>query len=65
MKTVPALLFAAVPPLASGAALAQGGGMMDGGMWGGGWMHGYGGAWVLILLLAVVVGLVVWSVKRK
>ena len=43
MKTLPAMLFAAVPPLASGAALAQGGGMMDSGMWGGGWMGGYGG----------------------
>jgi hypothetical protein len=65
VKTLPAMLFAAVPPLASGAALAQGGGMMDSGMWGGGWMGGYGGAWVPILLVAVVVGLVVWVVKRK
>jgi hypothetical protein len=39
--------------------------MMSGGMWGGGWMDGYGAMWVPILLVAVVVGLVVWVVKRK
>jgi hypothetical protein len=54
MKTLPAMLFAVVLPLASGTALAQGGGMMNGGMWGGGWMGGYDGAWVPILLVAVV-----------
>jgi hypothetical protein len=39
--------------------------MMNGGTWGAGWMGGYGGMWVPILLVAVVVGLVVWVVKRK
>ena len=52
-------------PWVSGAALAQGGSMINGGMWGGGWMGGYGGMWVPILLVVVVVGLVVWIVKRK
>lgn len=65
MKTLPAVFSAAVPLLASGAVLAQGGGMMNGGLWGGGWMGGYGGMWMPILLVAVVVGLVVWVVKRK
>jgi len=34
-------------------------------MWDGSWMGGYGGSWVPILLVAVVVGLVVWVVRRK
>jgi hypothetical protein len=29
--------------------------MMNGGTWGAGWMGGYGGMWVPILLVAVVV----------
>lgn len=37
--------------------------MMDGN--GVGWMAGYGGMWVPILLVLVAVGLVVWVVKRK
>lgn len=54
--------------LAAGTALAQNGSMMDGGRWGYGWMGGhggYGGYWVPILVLAVVVGLVVWVVKQQ
>lgn len=42
--------------------------MMDGDRWGYGWMGGhggYGGYWVPVLVLAVVVGLVVWVVKQK
>jgi uncharacterized membrane protein len=38
---------------------------MNGGTWGMGWMGGYGGMWLPILLLVVVVGLVVWVVQRK
>lgn len=40
---------------------------MNGGygdMWSGGWMGGYGGFWVPVLLLAVV-ALVVWIVMQK
>lgn len=37
----------------------------NGGMWNGGWMGGYGGYWVPILLVIVVVGLVLWVVKQK
>jgi len=51
--------------IATGSALAQYGDMMNGGMWGSGWMGGYGGYWVPILVLAVVVGLVVWVVKQQ
>jgi hypothetical protein len=35
-----------------------------GGMWGGGWMGGYGAFWVPILLVAVV-GLVIWIVMQR
>ncbi len=51
--------------LATGSTLAQNGTMMNGGMWGSGWMGGYGGYWLPILVLAVVVGLVVWVVKQQ
>lgn len=44
----------------SGLASAQGGTMMDGGMGGSGWMGGYWGP----VLLVVVVGLVAWIVMR-
>ena len=50
----------------AGAALAQSGNMMDGGSWGMGWMGaGYGGFWLPVLLVIVVVGAVVWGVKQK
>lgn len=51
--------------LASGTTLAQNTNMMNGGMWGSGWMGGYGGYWVPLLGLALVVGLVVWVVKQQ
>lgn len=51
--------------LATGSTLAQNETMMNDGMWGTGWMGGYGGYWVPILVLAVVVGLVVWVVKQQ
>jgi uncharacterized membrane protein len=47
------------------SASAQSGTMMNGGMSGYGWMGGYGGYWLPVLVLAVVVGLVVWVVKRQ
>jgi hypothetical protein len=49
--------------LATGVASAQNGHMMNG-PWGGGWMGGYGGVWVPILLV-VVVGLVAWIFMQK
>ncbi|HSM17718.1 MAG TPA: hypothetical protein VK845_12095 [Gemmatimonadales bacterium] len=39
--------------------------MMNGGRWDNGWMGRYGGNWVLIVVLAVVVGLVIWVVKQQ
>ena len=65
MKTFFAVAVGTAALSGTDVALAQSGNMMDGGMWGGGWMGGYGGYWMPILVLIVVVGLVVWIVKRK
>lgn len=46
-------------------ALAQSGNMMNHGMWNAGWMGGYGGMWVPILLIIVVVAVVAWMLGRK
>jgi hypothetical protein len=65
MKNSIAMTAGAVPLLATGTVLAQTGNMMNGGMMSGfGWMGGYGGYWVPILLV-VVVGLVAWVVMQK
>jgi len=64
MKSVLAVAVGAVLSLCANIAWGQGGNMMDGGMWGG-WMGGYGGYWMPVLVLIAVVGLVVWIVKRK
>lgn len=65
MKNLTAMALGTVPLLATGVSFAQGGNMMNGGMWSGGWMGGYGGMWMPILFLVVLVGLVVWIVKQK
>jgi hypothetical protein len=65
MKISLATTVGTVLLLTAGVSLAQGGNMMDGGMWGGGWMGGYGGIWGPILLVIVVAGLVAWFVKQK
>ena len=65
MKTSKAVAVAAITLLATGVSFAQSGNMMNGGMWGGGWMGGYGGLWMPILFLVVLVALVVWVVKQK
>ena len=72
MKTLLAVAVGTVPLLATGAALAQNGNMMNGGGWGSGWMGGYGGMGggyggilVPVLLVIAAVGLVVWVVKQK
>lgn len=62
--------FAATVGMASvlscGVALAQSGNMMNNsGMWGSGWMGGYGGGWLPILLVIVIIGLVVWVISQK
>ena len=46
-------------------SLAQSGHMMNGGSSGGHWMGGYGGAWMPILLIVVLVALVVWVVTKN
>lgn len=48
--------------LATGSTLAQNETMMNDGMRDSRWLGGY---WVPILVLAVVVGLVVWVVKQQ
>ncbi len=72
MKTWLAMVIGTASLLSSGAALAQNGGMMNGGGWGSGWMGGYGGMMggyggilVPLLLVIVVAGLVMWFVKQK
>ena len=54
-----------VPLLATGVASAQSGHMMDGGIGGYGWMGGYGGIWLPILVVIAVAGLVVWVMKQE
>jgi uncharacterized membrane protein len=64
MKNLFAPAVGVAAALAASAASAQSGSMMNGGHWGSGWMGGYGGLWVPILLV-VVVGLVAWIVMQK
>ena len=64
MRNLLAMAVGTVPLLATGTALAQNGNMMNGGMSGFGWMGGYGGYWVPVLLV-VVVGLVAWVVLQR
>ena len=64
MKNLFAVAVGIVPSFVTGAAMAQSGPMMNGNMGGGGWMGGYGGYWMPVLLV-VVVGLVVWVVVQR
>ncbi len=65
MKFMTAMVVGSASMLASGVSSAQSGNMMNGdGMWGGGWMGGYGGFWGPILL-AFAVGVVVWVFLQK
>ena len=64
MKNLLAITVGSAPLWVSVAASAQAGPMMSGGMWDGGWMGGYGGYWVPVLLL-VIVGLVAWIAMQK
>ena len=65
MKHLLAIAVATVLQLATGVSFAQNANMMNGGGWGVGWMGGYGGIWMPILMLVVVVALVVWVVKQQ
>jgi uncharacterized membrane protein len=70
MKNLFAMAVGMAALLSSGVLFAQNGTMMNGTGSGSGWMGGYsgmggyGGIWTPILLIAVVVGLVVWFVNR-
>ena len=65
MKTLLAMAVGTLPLLVTGVAFAQSGNMMDGSGWGVGWMGGYGGLLLPILLVIVAVGLVALVVKQK
>ena len=58
-------LLAAGSMVTTGVSLAQSANMMNGPMEGFGWMGGYGGAWMPILVVIVVAGLLVWVVSQK
>lgn len=64
MKKLLVIGAGSAPLWVSVAASAQAGPMMNNGMWGGGWMGGYGGYWVPVLVL-VIVGLVAWIAMQK
>ena len=64
MKTLLALAVGALALFTTSVTLAQNGNMMNGGLWSTGWMGGYGGIGMPVLLLIVAVVLVVWVVKR-
>jgi hypothetical protein len=51
--------------LAATAAMGQTGQMMSDGGWGMGWMGGYGGIWVPVLLVVVVAAAVAVVMQRK
>jgi uncharacterized membrane protein len=65
MKNLRLLTAGASPLLTGGVALAQTGTMMGGGNSGFGWMGGYGGVWMPVLLIVVIVALVVLVIQRK
>jgi hypothetical protein len=65
MKNLLARSVGAVTLFTSGVSIAQNGTMMNGDMWGGGWMGGYGGGWVPTLLLIVVGAAVAWFILQK
>lgn len=65
MKNLLAIAVGMVPILTTGVSFAQSGNMMDGGSSCCGWMGGYGGMWMPILMIVVVVALVVWIFKQK
>ena len=64
MKNLFSIAIGSVPLFVVGAALAQTGPMMNGGMGGSGWMGGYGGYWLPVLLV-IAVGLVVWVIMQR
>ncbi len=64
MKTFPMIATGSGLLWAGNAALAQSDNMM-GGRWNHGWMGGYGGPWVAVVLLVLLIGFAVWVIRRK
>lgn len=64
MKPLLSIGVGLVSLLSTGGTLAQNA-MMNDHTWGSGWMGGNAGYWMPVLVLAVVVGLVVWVVKQQ
>jgi ABC-type methionine transport system permease subunit len=64
MKRLLATVAGTLPIWVIDAASAQSGPMMNGGMGDSGWMGGYGGYWMPVLVV-IVVGLVAWIVMQK
>jgi hypothetical protein len=64
MKNLLALVAGAVMLSATDGSVAQNGHMMNGAMPGSGWIGGYIAMWLPIVLFVVVVGLVIWAVRR-
>jgi hypothetical protein len=65
MKNLFALTAGAASLLTAGVAAAQDGHMMDGGLFGMGWMGGYGGLWIAVPLVLAVFGFVAWAERQK
>jgi uncharacterized membrane protein len=65
MKKLLATGIGSTSMLAATAALGQTGQMMNDGGWGMGWMGGYGGIWVPVLLVVVVAAAVAVVMQRK
>ena len=65
MKKLLATGIGSASMFAANAALGQTGQMMNDGGWGMGWMGGYGGIWVPILLVVVVAAAVAVVMQRK
>ncbi len=64
MKHLMTWAAGSVPFLSSSTAFAQAGTMMSGDWWGGSWMGGYGGLWMIFAMIGVV-ALVVWAVLQN
>lgn len=65
MKTIHSMAVGTASLVSSGVVIAQTGSMMGGGNSGFGWMNGYGGFWMPVLLIVAVIALVVLVIQRK
>ncbi len=65
MKISHAMIAGAVSLMANGAAVAQGGHMMDEGMRGFAWAGGYSGVLLPVFVVFAAAGLVTWFVGER